>query len=74
MNAIDLLIDQHCRLEASMEALVHADKSTARQRLLVELADTVSVHMASEERLFYPAVRDSHTEEWLLESLKSTCR
>ena len=73
MNAIELLIAQHRRLESKMDDLLAAIDagSTARaQALLAEAGDDLAVHIASEELVFYPAVKARRTEDILLESLE----
>jgi hemerythrin superfamily protein len=70
MNAIDLLTGQHRAMEAEMQALIDADKDSARERLLAAVGDALTAHIASEEKIFYPAVRARATEGILLESLE----
>lgn len=70
MNAVDLLIEQHRLLEAQLDSLVSADDDEARRRFLAEVGDHLGVHLASEEQVFYPAVRAQRTEDDLLESLE----
>lgn len=70
MNAIDFLIGQHRAMEAKMDALMDADKSSAKARLLEQVGDELTVHIASEEELFYPAVNALRTQDILLESLE----
>ncbi len=70
MDAVDLLIEQHRLLEAQLESLVKADDDEARRRFLAEVGDHLGVHLASEEQVFYPAVRAQRTEDDLLESLE----
>ena len=70
MNAVDLLVTQHRRIEASMKQVLEADDDGARSRCFAEVGDLLTVHIASEEDLFYPAVRAGRTEDILLESLE----
>ncbi len=70
MNAIDLLIDQHRLLEARLKAAVDATRPQARAALIEQLSDHLAVHIASEEEVFYPAVKALHTADILLESLE----
>jgi hemerythrin superfamily protein len=70
MNAIDFLIEQHRALEDKMDALMDADKSSAKEALLAEVGDELTVHIASEEQVFYPAVKARRTQDILLESLE----
>ena len=69
MDAVDLLIRQHRALEAKMKALKASTDDAERAGLLAGVGDDLSVHLASEEEIFYPAVRERRTEDILLESL-----
>src|SRR3954465_12900451 len=68
MDAIDMLKEQHRAVEKLFEKLedAHGDE---KRRLFIELADSLAIHAAIEERHFYPAVRAKRTEDILLESL-----
>ena len=73
MNAIDLLIAQHRSLESKFEDLLAATdggSAARRKALLAEAGDDLAVHIASEELVFYPAVKARRTEDILLESLE----
>lgn len=73
MNAIDLLIAQHRTLESKFEDLLAAADSGSAARckaLLAEAGDDLAVHIASEELIFYPAVKARRTEDILMESLE----
>ncbi|AKJ26739.1 hemerythrin domain-containing protein [Caldimonas brevitalea] len=70
MDAIDLLTRQHRELESRMKAWTEADDTEAQRRLFAEVADHLTVHVASEEQVFYPAVKAQRTEDILLESLE----
>ena len=70
MDAVDLLVEQHRLLEAQLESLVTAVGEEARRASLAEVGDHLGVHLASEEEVFYPAVRAQRTEDDLLESLE----
>ncbi len=70
MDAVDLLIDQHRALEARMKRLMESTSESERATLLAEVGDHLTVHIASEEEVFYPAVRAARTEDVLLESLE----
>jgi hemerythrin superfamily protein len=70
MDAVDLLVEQHRLLETQFEALVTAGGDEARRALLAEVGDHLGVHLASEEEVFYPAVRAKSTKDDLLESLE----
>jgi len=70
MNAIDLLTSQHRTIEASMEKLQQGGMENWDAALFAEVADHLTVHLASEEQIFYPAVKAKRTEDILLESLE----
>jgi hypothetical protein len=70
MNAIELLIDQHRMLEAHLKAAVDATQPHAKAALLAQTGDLLAVHIASEEEVFYPAVKARRTTDVLLESLE----
>lgn len=70
MNAVDLLISQHRDLEARMKETQEAKDPAAIGKLLAQVGDHLAVHLASEEELFYPAVKARRTEDILLESLE----
>lgn len=70
MNAIDLLIKQHRELEGFMDEWMDADSEDKRRELLVRAGDHLSLHLASEEQVFFPTVKAKCTEDKLLESLE----
>ena len=69
MDAIQLLTQQHRALEAAMTSTLQAGVQE-RPRHLAQVGDLLSVHLASEEEVFFPAVRAHRTEDILLESLE----
>ena len=70
LDAVELLVSQHRALEARMKSLKEATDDAQRTRLLAQVGDELTVHLASEEEIFYPAVRAGRTEGVLLESLE----
>lgn len=70
MDAIELLVTQHREMEAAFESVLEAGDSTAGYALFGQVADALTMHIASEEEIFYPAVRAKRTEDILLESLE----
>jgi hemerythrin superfamily protein len=70
LDAVELLVHQHRTLEERMKRLHDATSDTDRAALLAEVGDHLAVHLASEEEIFYPAVRAARTEDILLESLE----
>ncbi|EYF08815.1 hemerythrin domain-containing protein [Chondromyces apiculatus] len=70
MNAIDLLVGHHRRLEDLFEKAMDATEDSERGRCFTEAADLLMAHMTIEERHFYPAVKAKRTEDVLLEGLE----
>jgi iron-sulfur cluster repair protein YtfE (RIC family) len=74
MDAIDLLVRQHREMEAAMEKamekVVAADDPAGAKALFSDVADRLTMHIESEEQVFYPAVKARRTEDILLESLE----
>lgn len=70
MDAIDLLVRQHREMETALGLVLNAVDSTAANALFVQFADELTLHITSEERIFYPAVKAKRTEDILLESLE----
>jgi len=70
MDAIDLLRRQHHEMEHALKQVLEAADPTARQALFATVADQLTLHIASEEQVFYPAVKAARTEDILLESLE----
>jgi hemerythrin superfamily protein len=59
-NAITLLIEEHRAVDAvfvELEALTPEDDGRAMTDLLRQVIDSLSVHAAMEEEVFYPAIR-----------------
>ena len=69
MDAIDYLRRQHHEMERAMAQVLEADADGMRSRF-VEVADQLTMHIESEEQVFYPAVKAERTEDILLESLE----
>jgi hemerythrin superfamily protein len=70
MDAISILIDQHRKLESQLKNALSAHQSAARSTVLVAMGDDLIKHLASEEDVFYPAVKARSTKDTLLESLE----
>ena len=73
MNAVELLITQHRTLESKLEDLmtaIDAGSSARMKAVLAEVGDDLTVHISSEELVFYPAVKARRTEDILMESLE----
>ena len=69
MDAIDFLIRQHREMEKAM-ARVLESREVDRKAAFAKVADHLTVHIESEEQVFYPAVKAQRTEDILLESLE----
>lgn len=69
MDAIQLLVRQHRAMEELLDKALEA-KGQDRTAAFALAADQLSVHIAAEEQIFYPAVRAARTEGILLESLE----
>jgi hemerythrin-like domain-containing protein len=64
MDAIQLLKQQHdeaARLFRKIGSLGEPEE-VEKERLFIQLADTLAIHASIEERIFYPAVRARKTE------------
>lgn len=70
MDALDLLRSQHHAMEHALAHVLDAEDPSARKDRFVAVADLLTVHIASEEEVFYPAVKAARTEDVLLESLE----
>ena len=64
-NALDLLVEQHDRIDALLEAVANEPLIERKQFLLEELAAVLTAHATMEEKLFYPVVRAVQTQELL---------
>lgn len=70
MNAIELLKSQHRAVEKLFTQIDSAKTADAKQKLFVQIADSLAVHATIEEHQFYPTVRAKRTEDILLEALE----
>ena len=70
LDAIQLLTIQHRALERMMDNLLEEDDVQQKIALFERASDELSVHIASEEQVFYPAVNAARTEDNLMESLE----
>jgi hemerythrin superfamily protein len=68
MDALKLLKQQHDEVEELLESLEKARKAERKRALFEELADKLAAHATMEEKLFYPRVKASKTEDLVLES------
>src|SRR5262245_33492104 len=70
MNAIKMLEEQHREVEKLFEQLDGMPAGTSQRKAFEELADTIAIHAAIEERHFYPSVNQRNTEGTLLEAVE----
>lgn len=70
MEATDYLTRQHRDIEQALRTALETDDVAARRSQFLDIADALTVHIASEEQVFYPAVHASPNEDILLESLE----
>lgn len=68
-DAVTMLTAQHREMEAMLKQVAEAEEG-AMKDLFVRAADQLTVHIKSEEEIFYPAVHRARTEDDLLESLE----
>ncbi len=66
-DALELLTAQHDEIEALLAEIGDTTNPDRRSQAITELADRITIHLAAEQVLFYPAVsmqisRDVHTE------------
>ena len=70
MNAIKLLKQQHREVEKLFKQCEAAKSAAPREKAFNEIADALAVHGTIEEQHFYPGVKESQTEDILLESVE----
>jgi hemerythrin superfamily protein len=70
MDAIDFLRRQHHEMERDLGQVLQAPKGDSRKARFAQIADALTMHIESEEQIFYPAVKAQRTEDILLESLE----
>jgi hemerythrin superfamily protein len=70
LNAIDLLMQQHRKVDDLFEKLEEAEEAGAKEELFNELADLVAIHTTIEEKVFYPESAAARTEPLLRQALE----
>ena len=70
MDAIDYLRRQHHEMERAMAQVLETEDANNIRERFTEVADHLTMHIESEEQVFYPAVKAERTEDVLLESLE----
>lgn len=69
-DAIELLEEQHRKVEEAFEKLESARADTQKEKWFYKVADLLAAHAKIEETIFYPAVFDEDTEEELRRSVE----
>ena len=70
IDAVKLLVEQHRRMEQLLAQVLDEEAEQKRKTLFEKVGDELTVHIKSEEDVFYPAVNAARTEDDLLESLE----
>lgn len=70
IDAVVLLTAQHREMEELLHRVADSEDEANRKALYVRAADLLTVHIKSEEEIFYPAAHQARTEDDLLESLE----
>ena len=70
MDAIGILTRQHREMEHLFAQWMKASTQDEKHHLFTGVADQLSIHITTEEQIFYPAVKAKRTEDILLESLE----
>lgn len=70
IDAVELLTAQHREMEELLRRVAESEEDANRKALYIQTADLLTVHIKSEEEIFYPAAHQARTEDDLLESLE----
>jgi hemerythrin superfamily protein len=70
IDAVELLVDQHRKLEHLLAQVLDETNDEGKMKHFAKVSDELTVHIKSEEEIFYPAVKAVRTEDDLLESLE----
>ncbi len=70
IDAVKLLINQHRNMERLLAQVLDEQNEKGKKALFAKVSDELTVHIKSEEDIFYPAVNAARTEDDLLESLE----
>jgi Hemerythrin HHE cation binding domain len=71
MDAITLIEKQHVEVDELFEQLENAKGGDQEKRsIFAKLADSLAAHMAMEEQVFYPAIKERKLQDVLLEALE----
>lgn len=72
MDAMKLLTQQHEEVKGLFQKLEGTGEGAkkSRERLCQQLCDALAIHAEIEEKIFYPACKDAHTEDQLREAVE----
>jgi hemerythrin superfamily protein len=70
IDSVELLIDQHREMEDLLAQVLDEENEKEKKSLFAQVSDELTVHIKSEEEIFYPAVNAARTEDDLRESLE----
>jgi hemerythrin superfamily protein len=70
LDAVEFLTAQHRAMESLLSEATEWIAQGVPGRSFADVADQLTVHIKSEEEIFYPAVNAARTEDSLLESLE----
>lgn len=70
LEAVAFLTNQHREMEQLLRQFAETSDDAEKKALFVRAADQLTVHIKSEEEIFYPAVHRARTEDDLLEALE----
>ena len=62
MEATEYLTRQHREIEQALRDALAADNPDVKRSRFLDIADALILHIAAEERVFYPAVHDQPNE------------
>ena len=70
MEATEYLTRQHREIEEALRAALATQDPAVKRSQFLDIADSLILHIAAEEQVFYPAVHRQPNEDVLLESLE----
>lgn len=70
MEATDYLTRQHRQIEQALRTALATEDPDVKRSQFLDIADALTLHIAAEEQVFYPAVHRQPNEDVLLESLE----
>jgi Hemerythrin HHE cation binding domain len=70
-NAIQMIRQDHRKVEGLFKKFDHAKSNSARKRICGQVIEELEVHTKLEEEIFYPAVRKELGEEQMVEEAEN---